>query len=246
MIPMGTNDNSGVSTSNMPNEKMLWYFMDATENSVQYYYIVNKSTGKYLCHTGNLGDNNNIKIFVKTDANDASCKFSVSGSSGQWAFSPKSGSTYYVNKKGSNVNYTNGLKSSTANDNNSKWNFVAENDVTWAHPFTNSTSSDKHYYLIQNRHSSYTSFYLSTDASNYVTVSTVEDDNRIWYFMEASSDASIPNMKYYYIVNAVTGNYMYFNSADYTGVSLSNVFIVQAHSGGVEDNYQFAIVYTIT
>ena len=60
MIPMGTNDNSGVSTSNMPNEKMLWYFMDAnteddTENGRQYYYIVNKSTGKFMKLAGDLG-----------------------------------------------------------------------------------------------------------------------------------------------------------------------------------------------
>ena len=245
MIPKDITNNAGVSTSNMPNERMLWYFMDAgIEDNTQYYYIVNKSAGRYLCHTGNLGDPDNIKIVVKDDANDASCKFSVSGSSGQWLFSPKSGSTYYVNKKGSNVNYTNGLKSSTANDANSKWNFVAKNDVTWAHPFTNSTASDKHYYLIQNRHSSYTSFYMSTDASSYVTVSNEANNYRIWYFVEASTDAEIPNMKYYYIVNAVTGKYMYFNG-NTTGNSLNNVFNIQTHSGGDDDRYQFAIVNAV-
>ena len=244
MIPKDITNNAGVSTSNMPNERMLWYFMDAgTEDNTQYYYIVNKSSGRYLCHTGSLGDPDNIKIVVKDDANDASCKFTVSGSSGQWLFSPKSGSTYYVNKKGSNVNYTNGLKSSTANDANSKWNFVAKNDVTWAHPFTNSTASDKHYYLIQNRHSSYTSFYMSTDASSYVTVSNEANNYRIWYFVEASTDAEIPNMKYYYIVNAVTGKYMYFNGTTNGNSSLSDVFKIQA--GGDDDRYQFAVVNAV-
>lgn len=159
-------------------------------------------------------------------------------------FSPKSGSTYYVNKKGSNVNYLNGLKSSTANDANSKWKFVAKNDVTWTHPFTNSTSNDKHYYLIRNRHSSYTSFYMSTDASGYVTVSNVENNNRIWYFKEASSDDDIPNMKYYYIVNAETDYYMYFNGTT-SGTELSDVFKLQAHSSGDDDRYQFAIVNAV-
>ncbi|MBR6438800.1 MAG: chitobiase/beta-hexosaminidase C-terminal domain-containing protein [Bacteroidales bacterium] len=244
MIPTGDNDDAGVSTSNMPNEMMLWYFMDAgVESTKQYYYIINKSTGKYLRLKGDNGADGSIGI--KTYASDDSYKFSISGSEGQWLFSPKSGSTYYVNKKGSNVNYTNGLKSSTANDDNSKWKFVAKNSVTWAHPFTNSTSGDKHFYLIQNRHKDYTSFYMSIDDSNYVIVSDDEDDNRAWYFVEASSDAAIPNMKYYYIVNDVTGKYMYFNSNSVSGASLSDVFKIQDYPEGDEDKYQFAIVNAV-
>ena len=243
MIPMEDGDDKGVSTSNMPNEMMLWYFMDAgTDNSVQYYYIVNKSTGKYLRLKGNNGADGSIGI-KSTASPDDSYKFSISGSDGQWVFSPKSGSTYYVNKKGTSVNYTSGLKSSTTLDNGSKWNFVAKNDVTWAHPFTNSTNTEKHNYLIRNKKTN--TLYLSIDNSNYVTVSNVDNNNRIWHFVEASSDASIPNMKYYYIVNAVTRDYMYFNSTTYTGASLANVFKIQAHSGGDEDNYQFAIVNAV-
>ena len=241
MIPMGNGEDKGVSTSNMPNERMLWYFMDAgIENSTQYYYIFNKSTGEYLRLKGENGADGSIGIKATTSPDD-SYKFSISGSAGQWIFSPKSGSNYYVNKKGSNVNYTSGLKSSGTNDANSKWNFVPKNDVTWAHPFTNSTNEEKHYYLIQNIHKDYTSFYMSTDASNYVTVSTVEDNYRIWYFVEASSDAQIPNMKYYYIVNAETDKYMYFDGTT-TGAQLSNVFNIQDHSGGDDDRYQFAVV----
>ena len=245
MIPMDTGNDAGVSTSNMPNERMLWYFMDAgIENTTQYYYIVNKSTGRFLRLKGSNGSDNSIGI--KTYASeDDSYKFSVSGSTGQWVFSPKSGSNYYVNKKGTSVNYTSGLKSSTTLDNGSKWNFVSENSVTWAHPFTNSTSEEKHYYLIRNRHSSYTSYYMSTDASGYVTVSNEANNNRIWYFVEASTDASIPNMKYYYIVNAVTGNYMYFDGTINGISSLSDVFKIQAHSGGDDDRYQFAVLNAV-
>ena len=244
MIPMDIGDDKGVSTSNMPNERMLWYFMDAgIENTTQYYYIVNKSTGRYLRLKGANGADGSIGI--KTYASDDSYKFSVSDSAGQWVFSPKSGSNYYVNKKGTSVNYANGLKSSTTLDDGSKWNFVAKNDVTWAHPFTNSVPGDKHYYLIQNRHSSYTSFYLSTDALDYVTVSEEDNDNRIWYFVEASSNAEIPNMKYYYIVNAVTGKYMYFDGSISGISSLSNVFNIKTHPGGDDNRYQFAIVNAV-
>ena len=240
-------DNSYVSTTNMPNIKALWYFMDAgIENDIQYYYIVNHNTGRYLKLDGTLGNDNTIKLAVYDSGGDA-FKFSIGGSEGQWVLYPKNGNgNYWVNKKGGNVSYSNYFKSSNyggSPDANSKWNFMAKDDVTWAHPFTNSTNEEKHYYLIRNRHSSYTSYYMSTDASGYVTVSNVDNDNRIWYFEEASSDASIPNLKYYYIVNAATGYYMYFNSLNYNGLSsLSDVIKIQAHSGGVEDNYQFAIV----
>ena len=247
MIPMGTNDNSGVSTSNMPNEKMLWYFMDATENSVQYYYIVNKSTGKYLCHTGNLGDNNNIKIANKTEANDASCKFTISGSSGQWLISPQESNSYYVNKKGSNVNYSNGLKSSTAADANSKWNFVAKNSVTWAHPFTNSTNSEKHYYHIHNATANGAPYYMSTDDDSdpYATISNVDNSKRIWYFIEATSDNTIPNLKYYYIVNAVTGKYLKFTGTANGNVQANSLQLFEhtgSETGNTEDRFQFMVL----
>ena len=240
-------DNSNVSTTNMPNLKALWYFMDAgTDSKTQYYYIVNHNTGYYLKLDGSNGGDNTIKIGEFGSGGD-DFKFFIDGSEGQWVLYPKSGNgSYWVNKKGGNVSYSNYFKSSNyggSPDANSKWNFVAENSVTWAHPFTNSTNEEKHYYLIQNRHSTYTSFYISTDESSYVTVSTTDNNNRKWYFVEASDDDNIPNMKYYYIVNAVTDNYMYFNSNTLTGASsLSDAFKVQAHSGADDDIFQFAIV----
>ena len=247
MIPMDIGDDKGVSTSNMPNERMLWYFMDAgIENTTQYYYIVNKYTGRFLRLKGNNGDDNSIGI-KEYVADDNTYKFSITDGTYQWVIKPYSSSSHTVNKKGSNVNYTGGLKSSTAGigDVNSNWSFVAENSVTWAHPFTNSTNEEKHYYLIQNRHKDYTSFYMSTDASNFVTVSDEEDDNRAWYFVEASSDATIPNMKYYYIVNAVTGKYVYFSGTYLVDSSQSDKFKIQEYSGENEDRYQFAIVNAV-
>ena len=246
-IPMGDNNDSGVSTSNMPNAKMLWYIMDASDNEGTYYYIINKSTGKYLRLKGNNGADNSIGIASKTDANDTSCKFSLGGSEGKWLIQPKSGNgSYYVNKKGSNVNYTNGLKSSSygSGDLNSEWKFIAKNDVVFAHPFTNSTANERNYYLIKNRHKDYQSYYLSTD-NDYVSVSNSDNDNRVWYFVEASSDDNIPQLKYYYIVNANTDKYVYFNSNTVNGNSLessANAVDIRTYTSGDEDRYQFAIV----
>ena len=143
-------NNSDVSTTNMPNLKALWYFMDAgSESNTQYYYIVNHYTGYYLKLDGTLGSDNTIKIASFGSGGDA-FKFSITGSDGQWAIHPKSGSSYYVNKKTSNVSYDKYLKSSSYNDANSKWNIVDRNAVTWAHPFSNSTNEEKHYYNIHN------------------------------------------------------------------------------------------------
>ena len=242
-IPMANSNDAGVTTSNMPNEMMLWYFMDAgIDDGTQYYYIINKSTGKYLRRKGNHTADNSIGIAAKTDANEATCKFSISGSAGQWLI--KTGDIYYINKKGSNVNYTNGLKSSSAGagDYNSEWIFIQKDVITWAHPFTNSNfEGDKHYYFIQNRNK--TSFAISTH-NDYASVLTERNNNSVWYFVEAAADATIPNLKYYYVVNAPTGKRMYFNSATLNGNQLSNAIDIRTYSseGEEEDRYLFAVV----
>ena len=80
MIPH--TDNLSVSTTNMPNLKALWYFMDAgTENNTQYYYVVNHNTGYYLKLDGTLGNDNTIKIASFGSGGDA-YKFSIGGSEG--------------------------------------------------------------------------------------------------------------------------------------------------------------------
>ena len=231
MIPDNSSDATiKVSTTNMPNLKALWYFMDAgtvilnagteNESSTQYYYIVNKSTGKYLrlyvTDNNPIGKDNTIKAETYSEGSDEDFKFSIGGSAGQWIFYPKSGNgNYWVNKQGGNVAYSKYFKSSNyggSPDANSKWNFVLKNSVTWAHPFTNSTNSETNYYLIHNATSNGAAYYMSTDDDSdpYATISNVDNGKRIWYFMEAASDNTIPNLKYYYIVNAVTGKYLKF------------------------------------
>ena len=249
MIPH--TNNSNVSTTNMPNLKALWYFMDAgSDSKTQYYYIVNHNTGYYLKLDGTLGSDNTIKIAVFGSGGDA-YKFSMGGSEGQWILYPKSGNgDYWVNKKGGNVSYSNYLKSSNYNgspDANSKWNFVAKNSVTWAHPFTNSINENKHYYNIHNATAKGSAYYMSIDDASdpYATISNVDNNKRIWYFMEAASDNTIPNLKYYYIVNAVTGKYLKFTgTAD--GNMRPNSLQLYVHNGTetgeTENSFQFMVL----
>ena len=240
-------DDTYVSTTNMPNLKALWYFMDASDG---YYYIVNHSTGLYLKLDGTLGQDETIKLASFGSGGD-DFKFSVTGSDGQWSFclKSKSGSTsYYVNKKTNNVSYILYLKASSYYDANSKWNIVPRNSVTWAHPFSNSTNDEKHYYNIHNATSNGSAFYMSIDDASapYATVSNVDDNKRIWYFMEADdSDNTIPNLKYYYIVNAITGKYLKFTgTAD--GSSQASSLQLYEHdgteTGETEDSFQFMVL----
>ncbi len=244
-------NNSNVSTTNMPNLKALWYFMDAgSENNTQYYYIVNHNTGYYLKHDGTLGNENTIKIASFGSGGDA-FKFSIGGSAGEWVLYPKNGNgNYWVNKKSGNVPYDRYLKSSDYSgspDANSKWNFVAKESVTWAHPFINTTSEEYHYYNIHNATTDGFAYYMSidNDSDPYATVSNIDDNKKVWYFVEADSDNTIPNLKYYYIVNAITGKYLKFiGTAD--GSAQENSLRLYNHdgteTGDTENRFQFMVL----
>lgn len=244
-------DNELVSTTNMPNLKALWYFMDAgTDNSIQYYYIVNHSTGNYLKLVGSNGADNTIKIGEFGSGGD-DFKFFIDGSEGQWVFHTKSGGvSYWLNKKSSNVPYDRYLKSSNYGgypDENSKWNFVARNSVTWAHPFVNSTNEEKHYYNIHNATPNGSAYYISTDDASdpYATVSYVNNSKKIWYFIEADSDNTIPNLKYYYVVNAVTGKYLKFTGTANGQEQASSLQLYEHYgteTGETENRFQFMVL----
>lgn len=239
-------DNKEVTTSNIPNERMLWFFLSAGDdgNGTSYYYIVNKSTGKYLKLAGDNGKDNSIQIHDYDAGADTKFKFHITQKTGGWLIHPYGTTDFYINKKSGNLSYTGRLKSSSYNDDNSTWNFVAKDDLTCAHPFTNSTSSEKHYYLLQNANPKTNEYFMSID-NGYVAVSISDNSRRVWYLKEASSDASIPQLKYYYIVNASTDKYMYFSGSKTDGSALSNAVQIQTYNpDGDEDRYQFAVLNT--
>lgn len=244
MIPH--TDNKEASTSNLPNANMRWYFMDAGDN----YYFIRNVSGKYLWQTGTLGNNNTIQLADYNANNADQFKFSVDGTAGEWVFYPKNGNkNYWVSKQGGNVLYSGRLKASNYNnkpDENCKWNIVAVNDVTWAHPFTNSTNTDKYYYHIQNapKDTYFMSFHESNNTS-YASVSNENNNKRIWYFEEVPSElyeTQIPNLRFYYIINAITGKYLYFNSTTTNGSQINNAVDIRDHSSGTEEYFQFAVV----
>lgn len=206
MIPYSTSNN--VSTSNVPCADMRWYFMDAgIDNTVQYYYIIHTS-GKYLC--------NGAEGIQLADAGTTdSYKFIIEATGEYYYIKSKGESASYVTKVNGNVNPTDYVKANaTADGANSKWKFIASNDIPKPVPFTLSTDLATTYYKIRNK--SFSAYYLSTKpeiSATMVCTTRQESDNMVWYFKQASSDSYLT---YYYIINAETGKYMCFDATAQT------------------------------
>lgn len=243
--------NNTITTNNILGEYMLWYFLDAGEDGgTQYYYIVNNSTGKYICHAGGASNTRTVSLVEKNSSNEERCKFKLvldesSGTTGFYNIDAKGDPDYFgLNKQNGSQANDNPIRltnSQYIHDSNSKWKFVAYNG-TFTYPtppFTPSTDLDKHYYEIHNIQKD--TYFASTDATpDKVIFTNQANESRAWYLKEAASDTWY---KYYYIINPATGGkYMYYNgTADNTG-NQTNAVSVKAYDSGNEDRYQFVVV----
>ena len=249
--------NNTITTNNILGDDMLWYFLDAgkdnegTENEIQYYYIVNNSTGKYIYnHNGNSRGINITDFASLSDANKEKCKFKLvvdnsDNTTDFYNIDVKASQTYYgLNKQNGSQANDNPIRLTNdqyIHDTNSKWKFVPYNGTyVWPDPpFTPSTDSDKHFYKIHNVQNG--TYYVSTDETpNKVTYASTVSDRMVWYLKEAGSDAWF---KYYYIINPATGNkYMYYNGTATNGNDQTNAVSVTAYDPKYEDRYQFVVV----
>lgn len=246
--------NNTITTNNILGDDMLWYFLDAgTDNGTQYYYIVNNSNGKYICHGGGTANNDTsrgVTLVEKTSSNDERCKFYLNvdnenGTTGFYNIDAKGKPSFYgLNKR--NGSETNQYPIRLTNDqyihdSNSKWKFIPFNgSFTWpAPPFTVSTDLDKHYYEFRNFEKN--TFYASTDETpDKVTFTNQASERRVWYFKEASSDSWY---QYYYIIHPSTGGkYMYYSGTATNGSNQTNAVSVKAYDSNDEDRYLFVVV----
>ena len=243
--------NNTITTNNILGEYMLWYFLDAgVDNGTQYYYIVNNSTGKYICHAGGASNTRTVSLVEKNSSNEERCKYKLvldesNGTTGFYNIDAKGDLAYYgLNKQNGSQANTNPIRLTNGqyiHDSNSKWKFIAFNG-TFTYPtppFTPSTDSNKHYYEIHNIQKE--TYYAATDAKpDKVIFTNQASESRAWYFKEAASDTWY---KYYYIINPATGGwYMYYEGdADDTEDQTSAVS-VKAYDSVNEDRYQFVVV----
>lgn len=249
MIPGDVSSNvTYVNTSSLGRPSMEWYFIGAGhENEVTYFYVKNKATSEYVCYTSNSIRLHTAETFDA--ATDKSIyKFSISYAN--TATNPG----YYIHPE-ADATLENGISKEKGNDDASackledasveakteaRWNFVA-NRPAIVPPFKPwGEGGEYKYYKIKKDDSNF--IIPPTKTVAYATVSNVSDPNNsmLWYFDEATHDDWVT---YYYIVNAATGEYLYFNGNN-TKTDNNNAIIAKGELGADEDSYKFTIAKT--
>jgi len=260
LVPSG--DETKVNTSSIAGEKMQWTMESAGSSTggVPYYYLVN-SNGKKIKY------NSDFTLSMDTGTDDAN-KFCVieNGNTGYVFLIPISGATTGDNKTCRSVFKTNGNVASdvvnasevkaNSDDNINRGQWIVrlcnagsdQKSLFTAPPFTASDESETHYYHIQSVGSSGYYIVPPAEESGYATTSNTTADytNSPWIFKVASSDNWLT---YYYIIDAATGKYMYFNPDNGSTKDQANVISMKDISESTNetaDKYQFIMVHSTT
>ena len=210
----GTTDTYGYDrlvTNSLARPAMMWYFLNAgTVNGKQYYYIVNKESGKHLFYHTYEDTNNTTQHGYALDADaeayldNENYMFSLEQAATGYNISPKAAPTRYLNKNGGNVQNWNVNTTTSKTATTTQWNMVrstGDKMPSLSHPV--SISSDNHCYYFNIANQTYSDYYL-TQAANVITTT----DASAWYVQEAGRDDWLI---YYHIVDAATGQYLYLN-----------------------------------
>jgi len=249
-----TPKDNNLNTVNLPHAGMLWYFLQAEDdNGTQYYYIVNNSTGKYICNTDYATKGRTIQLLNFDENSTDMFKFKLvennpTGATGYYNIDIKPNESTWLglNKRGGNASHQEGIRltdSQYINQINSRWKFIPYNGtLAWPDPpFIVSTDSEKNYYKIRNKKNN--AYYISTTPSeSKVTYSNTMSSDMVWYFKEGPSDGL---MKYYHIINPVAGDmYMYYDGTATDGSDQSNAVSIKDinDANAVADRFLFVIV----
>jgi hypothetical protein len=245
MVPPITTETK-VTTTNIPHEKMAWYFdYVGQEWGIQYYNIVNVKTSSYLYCSGSKGSDGAFKLKEdsETDANRYTFVFVSSGDGVNVIpnihFAETTGMC--MSKKNGN-NATDNLNLSDGTDNNSRWKFVAlpsdsDPKTLFDRSFA-STSSGYKSYEIQSASATTTHLVPPATVGGNLTANTT-GDNPVWSFEDTGeSDTWI---SYYYLRNRTTGNYVFFDGT--AGQDNGSTFFTSATiTSGSEDKFKFIVV----
>ena len=252
MIPVTDTNNAGgfikANTTTLGQPAMMWYFKNAGNvGGVQYYYMVNKSTGQYVYYHN---PSNNYLISISEENYDESFaalddegkepyRFSInSAADGGYNICPKSKADRCIIKGTSNQHngYIASQTSKTAAI--GRWEFISVSDQKMpatTPPVMVSTASAVVYYTLENERN--TGNYISPET--YVTTTNSVTDNDKWYFLQADNDDWLT---YYHIVNAVSGKYLYLNNTGSNAVSTKAL----SEDTNNPDKYQFVLAPSST
>lgn len=240
MVPPITTE-TNVTTTNIPHEKMAWYFdYVGQEWGVQYYNIINANTSTNLYCSGNKSADKAFKLKdTETDANRYTFAF-VTSEDGvnvipNIFFAETSGRC--MSKKNGN-NATDYLNLSNGDDDNSRWKFVSlpEKPKTLFDASFASTSSSYKPYQIQSASATTTHLVPPSEVGGNLIASTAEG-NIVWSFEDTGE--SDEWVSYYYLRNRTTGDYVYF---DETTENEKKFLTSTDITSGSEDKFKFIVV----
>ena len=247
MIPGDpSNDITKVNTTSLFRPTMEWYFESAgIEDGVQYYYIVNPTTSKNLCYDGTNG----VYMDTKTTT-DNKFKFSIveSSTTGSFNISPYGENKKFINKGGNNNNAAPddlGLKTENttySNTASARWKFILPSTLDKKAPFTASNGTTS-YYQIENIGNIGNFIVPPTGTATFAEVTASGEASANWYFEVAPPADNNDWLTYYYIRNAVTGDYLFFTKDTY---KVSNSFEMRSTVDTDDDHYKFAWARTAT
>ena len=239
--------NRRVNTTSLWRPSMEWYFVGAGRiDGVQYYNIVNKESEARIYRTGT-----NIWLHESGDFSADDYMFSLNDLDDYFMIQAKGGN--FLLKSGGNLTTSNNeagiLTNSGTNDNRSHWRILPSSEKpTFSPPFTLSNDASTALYRIRNVGDD--NYYMTPSVGHdyaggndaYAGVSTTVDDKTAWYFKPAKSDEWLT---YYHIVNAYTGEYLYFRGNEITD-NQTQAFETLFPSQGEEDRFLFALANTTT
>ena len=256
-------DRQYLTTSNVPNPRMQWLIKPASCNSgIQYYYLVNSETGKYVYFTGT--GMNQTKVFVLKSRNEEGVEADrfmfriwegVAEEISYFNFSPKmiayalpaqsQNNMLYKQNATDNANPTGVIKDNT--NGLPRWHMVdvpADPKSLSALPAEMiSTENNKVYFKLRNamQTNSEDYFVYPPSVSTYATAATT-GSNPEWYLFPANDEDTWNT--YYYIRNAETGNYLYFDGTTKYDNNNNKFLVGSVIASGDEDKYKFLILKT--
>lgn len=266
MIP-GDVDKDGitrVNTSSFGRPSMEWYFIGAGyDGGVTYYYIKNKATNEYVYYYTS-GNNSYFSLHTAETfdyaENKSGYKFCINYDN------TSTNPAYYIIHPLNNATATNGISKASGNNaadvinlasatsgknpEYARWNFIrSANKPAMSPQLKVWGSNDRKYYKItKNTATDATAIYLvpRTQTVSYAMASVAADvsgsaNSILWYFDVAYSNEWVT---YYYVVNAATGEYLYFNGKA-TQSANDNAFETREELVAADnDRYMFAFAKT--
>ena len=248
-----------VTTSNVPNSRMQWLVKPATvNNGVQYYYIVNYETGKYIYFRENAMDKNSVLIMKAKDEEGTEpdrFMFRLWDMGGYFNISPKMFSNYIPAQNQKNMLYKQNATDHTNpigihqpdNGGRARWQMIdvpadPKSLSTLPSEMVSSLSAPVYFKLRNAAQTNGADYFLTppTTAQGAATTATTSD-NQEWYLLPA--DDTDTWCTYYYLRNAATGRYLYFDGVSYNA-NENKFFVSKEIVTGSEDKYKFLVLKT--